>query len=457
MLDARYFEENLADLEKALARRNADSAITTQISTLSRRRKALILETETLKAQRNAASKEIGMLKAKAKSDPAAAKEADEKVAAMGAVGDKVKGLEAELKTVEDEFNDLALRIPNIPNASVPAGKGAEDNVEVHRWGTPPKLDFEPKDHVALGESLGIIDFERASKLSGARFSIYMGAGATLERALIQFMLDLHTREHGYQEVIPPFMVNRASMTGTGQLPKFEQDLFKTGVQVEEKEHSRELFLIPTSEVPLTNIYRDEILAPGTLPIHFTAYSPCFRSEAGSYGKDTRGLIRQHQFQKVELVKFCEPESSYEELEKMRKNAERVLELLEIPYRTMGLCSGDMGFSAAKTYDLEVWLPAQNAYREISSCSNCEDFQARRASIRYRQEAQGKPRFVHTLNGSGLAVGRTFVAILENFQDAQGNVRIPKILHRYVDGAPGFVREGAEIWIKKQTNATRGN
>ncbi|MGK5087043.1 serine--tRNA ligase, partial [Bdellovibrionota bacterium FG-2] len=272
----------------------------------------------------------------------------------------------------------------------------------------------------------------------------YMGAGATLERALIQFMLDLHTREHGYEEVIPPFMVSRQAMTGTGQLPKFEEDLFKTQVA------DRELFLIPTAEVPLTNILRDEILAPGTLPRYFTAYSPCFRSEAGSYGKDTKGLIRLHQFQKVEMVKITEAEKSYEELEKMVKNAERVLELLGLPYRTVLLCTGDMGFGAAKTYDLEVWLPAQDTYREISSCSNCEDFQARRAQIRYRKDAQGKPILAHTLNGSGLAVGRTFVAILENYQDAQGNVEVPEPLHRYIDGAPGFTRDGDKIWIKRK-------
>jgi seryl-tRNA synthetase len=296
-----------------------------------------------------------------------------------------------------------------------------------------------------VGEGLKIIDFERAGKLSGARFALYLGPGAALERALIQFMLDLHTREHGYGEVIPPFMVNRETMTGMGQLPKFEQDLFKTSVS------DRELFLIPTSEVPVTAIYRDEILEAGVLPAYFTAYSPCFRSEAGSYGKDTRGLIRLHQFQKVELVKIVPAETSYDELERMRKNAERVLELLELPYRTVLLCSGDMGFNSAKTYDLEVWLPAQKAYREISSCSNCEDFQARRSGIRYRSETQAKPRFAHTLNGSGLAVGRTFVAILENYQDAQGNVRIPQALHRYLDGAPGFTREGNDLWIKKKS------
>jgi len=448
MLDPRYYTENVADLEKALLRRNVDPQFISQISTLATRRRGLIHETEKLKAERNAASQEIAQLKAKSKTDPAAAKLADERVLAMRAVGDQVKSMDEELRQIETQFTDLAYRIPNIPHASVPAGKGSEDNVEARRWGDPKKLAFTAKDHVAVAEGLGIVDFERAGRMSGARFSLYLGAGATLERALIQFMLDLHTREHGYTEVIPPFMVNRAAMTGTGQLPKFEEDLFKTHVGV--GADARELYLIPTSEVPLTNIHREEILDPGKLPLYFTAYSPCFRSEAGSYGKDTRGLIRQHQFQKVELVKIVEPEKSYDELEAMVRNAEKVLQKLEIPYRVMGLCAGDMGFGAAKTYDLEVWLPAQAAYREISSCSNCEDFQARRAGIRFRAEAQAKPRFAHTLNGSGLAVGRTFVAILENFQDADGNVEIPRALHRYVDGAPGFVRDGDRLWIKKQ-------
>jgi seryl-tRNA synthetase len=291
---------------------------------------------------------------------------------------------------------------------------------------------------------LGILDFERAGKISGARFSLSLGAAASLERALIQLMLDLHTRQHGYREAIPPFLVSRAAMTGTGQLPKFEEDAFKTGMA------DRELFLIPTSEVPLTNIYREEILPPGALPQYFTSYSPCFRSEAGSYGKDTRGLIRQHQFQKVELVKIVEPQTSAEEHEKMVANAEKVLQILELPYRTMLLCTGDMGFSATKTYDLEVWLPAQNTYREISSCSNCGDFQARRAGIRFRAQAEGKPQFAHTLNGSGLAVGRTFVAILENYQEADGSVRVPKALNRYLEGAPGFEQDASgQLWIRK--------
>ncbi len=444
MLDARYFAENVAELEKALKRRNADTSLVEQITSFSKRRRELIQETEGLKAQRNAASQEIAQLKAKSKTDPAAAAQADEKVKAMRAVGDRIKALDDELRGIEEKFQGMALGIPNIPDASVPDGTSAEQNIEVRRWGTPRKLDFQPKDHVDLGEGLGILDFERAGKISGARFSLSLGAAASLERALIQLMLDLHTRQHGYREAIPPFLVSRTAMTGTGQLPKFEDDAFKTGMA------DRELFLIPTSEVPLTNIYRDEILPPGTLPAYFTAYSPCFRSEAGSYGKDTRGLIRQHQFQKVELVKIVEPSTSFDELEKMVANAEKVLQLLELPYRTMLLCSGDMGFAATKTYDLEVWLPAQNTYREISSCSNCGDFQARRAGIRFRADAQGKPQFAHTLNGSGLAVGRTFVAILENYQEADGSVRIPKALNRYLEGAPGFEQDSSgQLWMRK--------
>lgn len=443
MLDPRYFHENVSELETALKRRHADSELVARLSDFSRKRKELIQETESLKAKRNAVSQEIAQLKSKAKADFAAAAAAEEKVVAMRAVGDRIKILDESLKAIEEQLQDLALRIPNIPHTSVADGLDAAGNHEVRKWGTPKRFDFETKDHVALAENLGILDFERAGKLSGARFALYLGAGAALERALIQFMLDLHTRQHGYREVIPPFMVNRASMMGTGQLPKFEEDLFKTQVT------DRELFLIPTSEVPLTNIYRDEILEKDALPVYLTAYSPCFRSEAGSYGKDTRGLIRQHQFQKVEMVKLVEPEQSYNELEKMTQNAESVLQALELPYRVMALCTGDIGFSASKTYDLEVWLPGQNAYREISSCSNCEDFQSRRAAIRYRPEPQLKPRLVHTLNGSGLAVGRTWIAILENFQDAQGNVCVPKVLNRYLEGAPGFTQVEGRLWIKK--------
>lgn len=442
MLDQKYFQEHVAELEAGLKKRRASQELISQITSLSKKRRELIVETESLKAKRNAASQEIAQLKAKAKTDPAAGAQADTRVAEMRAVGDQIKALDETLKGIEEQFQDIAMRIPNIPDASVPDGADLEANKEVRRWGEPKNFPFEAKDHVALGEALKILDFERAGKISGARFALYFGAGARLERALIQFMLDLHTTEHGYQEVIPPFLVGRQALVGTGQMPKFEEDLFKTGVV------ERELFLIPTSEVPLTNIRREELMEPGTLPLYYTAYSPCFRSEAGSYGKDTRGLIRQHQFQKVEMVKIVEPDHSMAELEAMVKNAEKVLELLELPYRTVLLCSGDMGFTAAKTYDLEVWLPAQKAYREISSCSNCGDFQARRAQIRYRSEAQGKPKFAHTLNGSGLAVGRTWVAILENNQDENGNIKIPKALHRYLEGAPGFKKEGGELWIK---------
>jgi seryl-tRNA synthetase len=441
MLDPRFYTENVVELEKALKRRNASPELVAQLGELSRKRREWIQTTEQLKAQRNSTTQEIAQLKARAKTDPAAVAQADEKVIAMRAVGDRIKQLDEELKSVEAQFQQLAYSIPNIPHSSVPDGHDAAANVVARSHGEPRKLGFEPKDHVALGEQLGILDFERAGKISGARFALYFGAGAALERALIQFMLDLHTREHGYLETIPPFLVNRASLTGTGQLPKFEEDLFKTHVA------DRELFLIPTSEVPLTNIHRDEIIPGAELPLKFTAYSPCFRSEAGSYGKDTRGLIRQHQFQKVELVKITSPETSYAELESMVANAEKVLQLLGLPYRVMSLCAGDMSFGAAKTYDLEVWMPAQNTFREISSCSNCEDFQARRAGIRIRSEASDKPRLAHTLNGSGLAVGRTFVAILENFQDADGNVAIPEALHRYLEGAPGFTREGKQLLI----------
>lgn len=441
MLDPRLFLDQIDTLEKGLAKKNFPSEEISKIVAASKRRKELIQETEALKAKRNAGSQQVGQLKARAKSDPAAAAEADKLMAEMRAIGDRAKGLDEELKVVQEGLDDMSLRLPNLPHESVPVGGGAEGNQEVRRWGEPKKLPFSAKDHVALGEGLGIIDFERAAKISGARFAIYRGAGARLERALIEFMLDLHTREHGYEEIIPPFLVSRKALVGTGQLPKFEDDLFKTSVG------ERELFLIPTSEVPLTNIAADEIMEPGKLPLYFTAYSPCFRSEAGSYGKDVRGLVRQHQFQKVEMVKIVEETTSFDELEKMTKNAERVLELLGLPYRTMLLCGGDMGFGATKTYDLEVWLPAQDTYREISSCSNCGDFQARRAQIRYRTEAGGKTKLAHTLNGSGLAVGRTFVALLENGQNEKGEVRIPEALHRYVEGSKGFERRGTDLWM----------
>ncbi len=441
MLDPKLFLENLELLEKGLAKKGFPAEEISQILAYSKRRKELILETESLKAKRNTGSQQVGALKAKAKTDPSANVEAEKLMAEIRGIGDQAKILDDELKTIQEKLDDLSLRLPNLPHESVPVGKDAEGNKEVRKWGTPAQMAFTPKDHVALGEGLGIIDFERATKMSGARFALYRGAGARLERSLIQFMLDLHTREHGYEEVIPPFLVSRKALTATGQLPKFEEDLFKTNVG------DRELFLIPTSEVPLTNIHSDEIIEAGKLPLYFTAYSPCFRSEAGSYGKDVRGLVRQHQFQKVELVKITDDVTSFDELEKMTKNAEKVLELLGLPYRTMLLCGGDMGFGATKTYDLEVWLPAQGTYREISSCSNCGDFQARRGAIRYRSETNGKPKLAHTLNGSGLAVGRTFVALLENGQNEKGEVKIPQPLHAYVEGSKGFERRGSEIWM----------
>ncbi|MBI3535274.1 MAG: serine--tRNA ligase, partial [Deltaproteobacteria bacterium] len=410
MLDIKLLEEDIGKLEQGLKKRCIDLSILQDLKTQSQFRKKQIQLTDSLKAELNKSSREIAQLKIKSKTDPSIMDFARTRVAETRELGVKIHDLELELQATENKLRKVLLELPNLPNESVPEGSDSSFNVEIKKWGELPKFSFTPKDHVDIGERLEILDFERAGKLSGSRFSLYLGAGAALERALIQFMLDLHTREHGYTEVIPPFMVNRETMTGTGNLPKFEADLFKTQVA------DRELFLIPTAEVPLTNIYRESIIEPGRLPICFTAYSPCFRSEAGSYGKDVRGLIRLHQFQKVELVKIVEPEKSDDELEKMTQNAEKVLQLLGLPYRIVLLCSGDMGFASAKTYDIEVWLPSQNAYREISSCSNCEDFQARRADIRYRHIAQAKPRFVHTLNGSGLAVGRAFVAILENFQ-----------------------------------------
>ncbi|CAM6054720.1 unnamed protein product, partial [Sphagnum tenellum] len=434
MLDIRYFQDKIGDLEQALQKRNAPKEFSSKLVEFSKRRRELVAENEKLKAQKNQVSQEIADLKSKAKTktkakpDLEAESSAETKVQAMRELGDRIKVSDESLKVAEENLQQLALQIPNIPHSSVPEGLGSESNVLVRSWGMPRSYSFQPQEHVELGEKLGILDFEKGVKLAGARFVVYFGAGAALERALIQFMLDLHTREHGYQEVIPPFLVNRPSMIGTGQLPKFEEDLFKTGLS------DRELFLIPTAEVPLTNLLRGEIVEKESLPRFYTAYSPCFRSEAGSYGKDTRGLIRQHQFQKVELVKIVEPQHSYDELEKMLQNAEKVLQLLELPYRVMALCSGDLGFQSAKTYDIEVWLPGQGTYREISSVSNCEDFQARRSQIKYRPSPQVKPAFVHTLNGSGLAVGRTFIAILENYQDGLGNIEIPKVLESYLRG-----------------------
>ncbi len=354
-------------------------------------------------------------------------------MAEMKTLGDRIKDVEESLRAVEERVTELALRIPNLPHSSVPIGNDPTGNQEVRRWGTPQKFAFTPKPHWEIGETLGILDFERAAKMVGARFAVLTGLGAKLERALINYMLDLHTARHGYEEVVLPFMVNRAAMTGTGQLPRFEEDLFRL--------RDDEYFLIPTAEVPLTNLHREEILSDGRLPIRYTAYTPCFRREAGSYGKDTRGLIRLHQFNKVELVAFARPEESYEELERLTGAAEAVLQGLGLPYRVVTLCTGDMGFAAAKTYDLEVWLPSQGAFREISSCSNCDAFQARRASIRYRRQ-NGKTDLVHTLNGSGLAVGRTLVAILENCQQRDGSVLIPEVLRPYVGGVDRITGQG---------------
>ncbi len=417
MLDMKFIRDHLDQVEQRLASRGGELSLA-GFRQLDERRRRLLTESEQLKAQKNSASEEIAKVKDKS--------QVADKIAAMKEVSTRIKTLDDELKLVEEELQNLLLTIPNLPHPSTPIGGSEEDNVVLRSWGTPANFDFEPKNHWEIGEQLGILDFERAAKITGARFALSKGAGAQLERALISFMLDLHTTEHGYTEVLPPFMVNRASMTATGQLPKFEEDLFKLV--------DPDFLLIPTAEVPVTNIHRDEILKRSELPISYTAYTPCFRREAGSYGKDTRGLIRQHQFNKVELVKFVHPAEAEAELEKLTGHAERVLQLLELPYRVMALCSGDIGFSACKTYDLEVWLPGPGAYREISSCSSFGDFQARRGGIRFREDDKSKPEFVHTLNGSGLAVGRTMVAILENYQQADGSVVIPKALRPYMGG-----------------------
>lgn len=420
MLDSKYVEDNL---EKVIARLGERGMVfdSDRFKSLDSERRAVIKSVERLEHERNLGSKRVGELKREGSSE-----EADKLQAELKAVSEKIKELGGERARVEENFRGFLLGIPNIPHSSVPAGKDSSDNVEVKKWGDPREFDFEPRDHVDLGRELDIIDLDRAAKITGARFALYKGLGARLERALANFMLDLHTGKHGYMEVLPPFMANRDSFIGTGNLPKFEEDLFKI--------EGTDFYLIPTAEVPVTNIYRDEILNEDDLPLKYVAYTPCFRSEAGSYGKDVRGIIRQHQFNKVELVKFAKPEGSYEELESLTENAAKVLELLGIPYRIVVLCTGDMGFSSAKTYDIEVWVPSENTYREISSCSNFEDFQARRASIRYRPGGGGKPRLVHTLNGSGLAVGRTVIAILENFQESDGTVTVPPVLVPYMGG-----------------------
>ena len=417
MLDIKYLRENFMVAEKALATRGGAIDLS-GFTTLDQRRRELLSEGETLKAEKNKVSAMIGQTKDKS--------QVQGEIARMKEVSAQIKKLDETLREVEDQLNQLLMGVPNIPHEKTPVGTSEDDNVEIRVWGEKPALDFTPKAHWDIGEDLGILDFERGVKLSGARFCVYFGAGARLERALINFMLDLHTTEHHYTETLPPFLVNRVSMTGTGQLPKFEDDLFHTeGV---------DLFLIPTAEVPVTNLHRDEILAEKDLPLCYTAYTPCFRKEAGSHGKDTRGLIRQHQFNKVEMVKFTRPEDSDTELESLLQNAEKVLQLLGLPYRVVDLCSGDIGFSAARTFDIEVWLPGQECYREISSCSTFRDFQARRASIRFRREGAKKPELVHTLNGSGLAVGRTLLAILENYQQEDGSVLIPEVLKPYMGG-----------------------
>ena len=417
MLDARLIKEKPDDVRRLLGSRGQHVGWETFFK-LDRERRALLTKVEELRSERRIASEKIAKLK-REKSP------AESLVEEMKVVGDRIKVLEETLRESEEQFSTISLSLPNLPHESVPAGKDSSENVEVRRWGTPPAMAFQPKAHWDLGEHLGILDFERAARMTGARFAVYMGAGAQLERALINFMLDLHTKQHGYKEVIPPFLVNRASTTATGQLPKFEDDLFRL--------KDEDYFLIPTAEVPLTNLHREETLDYQCLPLRYTACTPCFRREAGSYGKDTRGLIRQHQFNKVELVTFSDPQTSYDELERLTGHAEEVLKRLNLHYRVVSLCTADLGFSAAKTYDIEVWLPSQKTFREVSSCSNFEAFQARRAQIRYKRP-DGKGEFVHTLNGSGLAAGRTFVAILENYQQADGSVIIPDALRPYLSG-----------------------
>ncbi len=424
MLSVKFVRDDIEAVRRGLAKRGLEVDFGPFLEIEARRRKFLA-ESEALRQERNRASEEVARCKR-------SGQDASEIIARTKSVGDRIRELEEEVRACEASVEEFLLYLPNLPHASVPEGTSSDDNPVVRTWGEPRKFAFEPKAHWDLGESLGLIDFERGTKITGARFTVLMGQGARLERALINFMLDVHTREHGYTEVLPPFLVNRDSMRGTGQLPKFEQDLFRTDPD--------DYFLIPTAEVPVTNIHRDEILDGGLLPVKYAAYTPCFRREAGAAGKDTRGLIRQHQFDKVELVKFVRPADSYDELEKLLTDAERILVLLGIPYRVVSLCTGDLGFSAAKTYDIEVWLPGQDAYREISSCSNFEDFQARRASIRFRPEPKAKPELVHTLNGSGLAVGRTLVAVLENYQQEDGTIAVPPVLVPYMGGLDRLVK-----------------
>jgi len=420
MLDIKFIRQNVEKINDAIIQRGDATKIDLDalIQTDTNYRN-MLTEIESLRSKRNDVSSQIAKMKKNGEDASAITLE-------MREVSKQIKQMESNLSEHGHTIKNALLEIPNIPHESVPKGMDDSQNIELKKVGVPPSFDFSPKAHWTLGENLNILDFERASKITGARFPLYLKEGARMERALIQFMLDIHSKEHGYIETLPPFIVNRATMTGTGQLPKFSEDLFKL--------ENIDYFLIPTAEVPVTNIFRDEILSEKDLPKYYTAYTPCFRSEAGSYGKDTRGLIRQHQFNKVELVKFVHPETSYNELDNLLKNAETILERLELPYRIVNLCTGDLGFSAAKTYDIEVWMPAQNKYREISSCSNFESFQARRANIRFKEEGKKGTQFVHTLNGSGLAVGRTFAAILENFQTADGEIIIPDALQPYMDG-----------------------
>lgn len=418
MLDPKLARAKPEVVEAALRARGIEGGLD-EFLKLDRERRSLQARADELKNFRNKASGEIGQAKRQGKST-------DDLQARIRQVGEEIKALDEQSKEIDVQLDRILLNLPNIPHDSVPVGSSEVDNVEVRRWGEPRRFDFNPLPHWEIGTALDILDFERAAKLSGARFTVYKGLGARLERALINLMLDMHVDQHGYKEVFPPFMVSADCMIGTGQLPKFAEDMFKV--------EGREMYLIPTAEVPLTNLHREEILAAEQLPIYLTAYTACFRAEAGSHGRDTRGVIRQHQFNKVEMVKLTTPETSYAELEKMTRDAEEVLQVLGLPYRVMALCTGDLGFSAAKTYDLEVWMPSYQEYKEISSCSNCEDFQARRLNLRYRPEPTARPRYVHTLNGSGVAVGRTVAAILENYQQADGSVVIPEVLRRYMGG-----------------------
>ncbi|AXI07501.1 serine--tRNA ligase [Oceanobacillus sp. 143] len=419
MLDMKYLRNNFTEVKDKLTHRGEDLSELNHFEELDSKRRELIIQTEELKAKRNEATKQISVLKREKKDAEPAIKE-------MREVGDQISVLDRQLNEIEEQLQQIMLSIPNIPHESVPIGEDEEDNIEIRNWGVQPTFDYQEQAHWDIASKLDILDFERAAKVTGSRFVFYKGLGARLERALINFMMELHADEHGYVEMLPPTIVNRASMTGTGQLPKFEEDAFKL--------EGWDYFMVPTAEVPVTNYHRDEILPGGNLPIKYVAFSGSFRSEAGSAGRDTRGLIRQHQFNKVELVHFVKPEDSYETLEVLTGHAEKVLQLLNLPYRVMSMCTGDLGFTAAKKYDIEVWMPSQEKYREISSCSNFEDFQARRAGIRFRREANGKPEYVHTLNGSGLAIGRTVAAILENYQQEDGSVIVPEALRPYMGG-----------------------